>query len=677
MVNNEYIFIPQKTKKQVKWRRIKLFSLVAFCTFWATFKWASFLPSDASFFFKTPLIILFSLTFAWISLFFFSSIFGFWSILKKRKIPGIKKVHPSEPITTKTAILMPIYNENPLNVFANLMAMAKDLEALGKAEAFDCFVLSDTTNPDLWAEEEILWLKAKQSFPKGMNLFYRHRAKNTARKSGNIEDFCVRWGANYDFMIVLDADSLITAKTMIQSVRLMQANPSTGIIQAPPMIINRYSLFARVQQFAGRVYGALISSGLAYWQVWNSNYWGHNAIIRTKAFIECCGLPQFSGKPPFGGHILSHDFVEAALIQRAGWLAWMIPELKGSYEECPSSIIDFAARDRRWCQGNLQHLRILFSKHFNPVSRLHFTMGIMSYLSSPLWCLFMMMGIAFALWRYFFPPSYFDVSKTLFPSWPTFDSVGIIFLLVLSLAMLFLPKILGVIIVLLRYPKKSDFGGKVSLIISMVAEMLFSALIAPIMMLFQSKFVVDILLGVDTGWNAQDRGENGTPWAEAVKRHIVHTIIGVAVTVTVFLFANNLFFWILPITVGMMLSIPISVISSQVKVGKAAKKMKLFLIPEELKPPKILQDALACKELLEKNAESENGFISILTNPLYNAMHIYMLSVNGPMPEFSDTVAEDVRLKLAEAGNAADLHLNNEEKKYLLYDTENITHFLY
>ncbi len=677
MINNEYLLIPKKTKKQVFMRRLKLLFLVTFVTFWATYKWASFLPSDASFFFKIPLIILFFLTFAWIALFFFSSLFGFWSILKKQKIPGIKKPLPSDPITTKTAILMPIYNENPINVFANLLAMAKDLEDSGCEKAFDCFVLSDTTNPDLWAEEEITWLKTKQKFPKNINLFYRHRAKNTARKSGNIEDFCVRWGAKYDFMIVLDADSLITAKTMIKSVQLMQVNPSTGIIQAPPMIINRHSLFARVQQFSGRVYGALISAGLAYWQVWNSNYWGHNAIIRTKAFIQCCGLPQFSGKPPFGGHILSHDFVEAALIQREGWLAWMIPELKGSYEECPSSIIEFAARDRRWCQGNLQHLRILFSKHFNPISRIHFIMGIMSYLSSPLWCLFLLLGIAFALWRHFFPPSYFEATKTLFPSWPIFDSVGIILLLILSLSMLFLPKILGVIVLLFKYPKKTDFGGKIALILSMIAEMVFSALIAPIMMLFQSKFVLDILLGVDTGWNAQDRNETGTPWAEAIKRHLSHTLIGIAVTILVFFFANNLFFWMLPITVGMIFSIPISVLSSNVKIGKKAKKLKLFLIPEETKIPKILKQSFLYKEDLESNKENINPIINILTNPLYNTMHVYLLSINGPVPLFSEETVKNTLLKLKKAESPESLFLTDEEKKYLLYDAKNIEHFLF
>lgn len=420
-MDNEYIILSDINKRQVLLRRIILFGLVLISVIFATIKWALFIPSDLNLIIRYGLIFLFCATFGWISLYFFSSVFGFFELLRRRKMPGIKRAPAHKKLTTKTAILMPVYNENPLNVYANLLAMAKDLEKTGQEAAFDFFVLSDTTKPDVWVQEEALWLEVKKKFPKNISIYYRHRPKNTARKSGNIEDFCVRWGRHYDFMIVLDADSLMTGSTVVQMAQLMEVNTTTGIIQAPPMIINTNSWFARVQQFAGRVYGPIVSAGLAYWQVWDSNYWGHNAIIRVKAFIESCGLPVFPGQAPFGGHILSHDFVEAALIRRDGWLAWMLPELKGSYEECPPSMIDFAVRDRRWCQGNLQHLRILFSKKLHPVSRIHFTMGIMSYLSSPLWFLFLLFGLGIALWREFFPPEYFSDTKTLFPSWPVFD----------------------------------------------------------------------------------------------------------------------------------------------------------------------------------------------------------------------------------------------------------------
>lgn len=667
-MDNEYIILSNINKRQVLLRRLVLFGLVLLSVAFATFKWAIFMPSDLNIFLRYGLIFLFGATFGWISLYFWSSIFGFIELLRHKKMPGIRRPVATRRLSTKTAILMPVYNENPVNVYANLLAMARDLEKTEQGDAFDFFVLSDTTKPDVWVQEEALWLEVKKKFPKNISIYYRHRPKNTARKSGNIEDFCVRWGRHYDHMIVLDADSLMTGATVVQMAQLMEVNTTTGIIQAPPMIINTNSWFARVQQYAGRVYGPIVSAGLAYWQVWDSNYWGHNAIIRVKAFIESCGLPVFPGQAPFGGHILSHDFVEAALIRRDGWLAWMLPELKGSYEECPPSMIDFAVRDRRWCQGNLQHLRILFSKKLHPVSRIHFTMGIMSYLSSPLWFLFLLFGLGIALWREFFPPEYFLDTKTLFPSWPVFDFVGTIVLFALSMGMLFLPKVLGLLIVLIQTPKKKVYGGYWGIFKTFVVETVFSALTAPIMMLFQTKIVFDILMGLDAGWSSQNRDAKGTSWKEAFKRHYIHTGLGVATTLIVYLYANSLFYWILPITLGLILSIPISVFSSRESMGLWARKNKLFLIPEEYKKPQILKMAELANEELEKNAlQNISGVEVLIKNPIYRSLHIYMLSVNAPAPEFSAEVERSALKKIQIFANTQQLDLSMEESKFCLY----------
>src|SRR6201999_2471868 len=148
----------------------------------------------------------------------------------------------------------------------------------------------------------------------------------------------------------------------------------------------------RMQQFASSVYGPVFSAGLAWLQGPDGNYWGHNAIMRVRAFMAHGGLPRLPGKPPFGGEIMSHDFVEAALLVRAGWQVWMAPDLGGSFEAPPPSIVDHLKRDRRWCQGNLQHLRILFAQGLKMPSRLHLAMGIMSYLSSPLWLLLLIVS---------------------------------------------------------------------------------------------------------------------------------------------------------------------------------------------------------------------------------------------------------------------------------------------
>ena len=451
-------FIPI-TARQIRQRRRNVFGLMFLSTLFATLKWASVIPTDANFFSKFLMVFLFVLTFAWIALFFWSGIFGFFELLRRKHVPGIRWPDEHKKTTSKTAVLVPVYNESPASVYANILAMAESLAETKNASGYDFFVLSDTTDPKIWLEEEACWLTAKQNLPQEIGLYYRRRPVNTARKSGNIEDFCNKWGTLYDFMIVLDADSLLEGRTMVEMTLLMEENEKAGIIQAPPMCINKNSLFARIQQFAGKVYGPVVSAGLAYWQIGESNYWGHNAIIRVKAFMDCCKLPVLEGRAPFGGFILSHDFVEAALIRRGGWSAWLLPELKGSYEECPPSMIDFAIRDRRWCQGNMQHIKILFSKGLHPVSRIHFITGIMSYLSSPLWLGFLLVGLAVALRRNIFPPEYFPTTYTLFPTWPVFDKIGVIAMFIFSLFMLIFPKFLGLIIYLAQN-KAKDIGGR-------------------------------------------------------------------------------------------------------------------------------------------------------------------------------------------------------------------------
>ena len=626
--------------KRIFMRRLKVFGLTIFSTLLATLKWVSVMPTDSEFATKFLMVLLFVLTFGWIALFFWSSLFGFFELMRKAKVPGIRWVPAETPLTSKTAVLMPVYNEQPTAVMANLLAMAQDLAKTGQGRAFDIFILSDTTNPKFWVAEEKMWLEAQKLLPPEIKLYYRRRAKNVARKSGNIEDFCNRWGAEYDFMIVLDADSLLAGKTMVKMVQLMQANEHTGIIQAPPQCINKKSWFARMQQFAGKVYGPIVSAGLAYWQVGDSNYWGHNAIIRVKAFMQCCGLPVLKGRKPFGGHILSHDFVEAALISRGGWSAWLLPELKGSYEECPPTMIDFAIRDRRWCQGNMQHMKVLISKGLHPVSRVHFIIGIMSYLSSPLWLSFLLVGLAIALGREFFPPVYFSETRSLFPDWPIFDKVGTISLFIISMVMLVLPKFMGLIIYY-RQEKRASKGALKSTLLEIVC----SALTAPIMMMFQSKFVWDIFAGKDSGWNTQNRDDAATSFKTAFSRHIWHTVLGIVTTLVVWFYAHELFWWMLPITLGLMLSIPISMLTSQESVGKWFLRHGWFVIPEEVREPKLVADAR--RFLIKLSSQtSEAGVLDVVKDKKLQATHLLMLPINGPAPEVAAKVLENAQIKL-------------------------------
>lgn len=708
-------------------RRRLLSTLVIVTVALGLLKWAAAMPSDITVWTRAAVIVLFVLTFGWIALYFWSSILGFSQLLKRARMPGITypadveaaldaeagiaaddlraRQNPAAPkvremasfIKAKTAVLMPIYNEEPAQVMARLLAIGEDLQQAGAGGRFDIFVLSDTTNPKIWVKEEKIWLEAKRILESGsfgaesrsdteaagrsggtaggagLHIYYRRRAQNTARKSGNIEDFCNRWGAEYDFMLVLDADSLMTAETIVKMARLMEANPHAGIIQASPQMVNSTSMFARMQQFAGKVAGPVVGAGLAYWQAGNSNYWGHNAIIRTRAFIDCCGLPKLKGKGPFGGFILSHDFVEAALIARGGWSAWLLPELKGSYEECPPSMIDFAARDRRWCQGNLQHIKVLISRGLHPVSRVHFLTGIMSYLSSPLWLLFLLAGLSMVLFREFIPPQYFGQTYSLFPNWPVFDKYGTIGLFVLSMAMLLVPKFLGLAAYLkgnagkngrtdgvCGYVRSAWNAGK-----SQGLEIVVSTLMAPVMMLFQSKFVFDILRGKSVGWNAQNRGDEGTSWQTAWQIHKWHTVLGAVTALVVWKYAHVLFWWLLPITLGLVLAVPLSVISSRVSAGRWLRERGWFVIPEEICEPKVLARAKYWAGILAP-FEAGNGGLAMLQNDrTLRMLHCRMLPVNGPAPEFAPEVAETADAKLAD-GRLDDL--TRDEEMWALYE---------
>ncbi len=661
------IFYQKISPGHVARRRFKVFGLTILSTFLAALKWVEVIPTDSTLLTRFLMVLLFVLTFGWIALFFWSSLFGFFELLRGRKVPGIRWVSRNTPVKGRTALLMPVYNEKPQAVFANLAAMAEELAATGQGRAFDVFVLSDTTNPQRWVEEEQVWLAAKRLFPKEINLYYRRRPQNTARKSGNIEDFCNKWGAGYDFMIVLDADSLVTGKTMLTMVQLMEANENAGIIQAPPMCVNQHSLFARMQQFAGKVYGPIVSAGLAYWQVGDSNYWGHNAIIRVKAFMQCCGLPVLSGRKPFGGHILSHDFVEAALIRRGGWSAWLLPELKGSFEECPPTMIDFAVRDRRWCQGNMQHIKVLISKGLHPVSRIHFIIGIMSYLSSPLWLSFLLVGLMIALGREFFPPVYFTETRTLFPTWPVFDKIGTISLFVLSMFMLIFPKFLGLAVYCFKNGGKERRGA----VKSVLAEIVFSALMAPIMMMFQSKFVLDIFAGRDAGWNTQNRGDCSTSFKQALQRHIWHMVLGIVTTVVVWLYAHELFWWMLPITLGLMLSVPISMLTSYESFGSWCRRHNFFVIPEEIKEPEIIVRARNFKGMLETEEPGLPGVLEVVSNPVMNALHQVLLPVNGPAPDVSRGILETAQIKLDNFINHGVIpQFSKDEEIALLYSPD-------
>lgn len=545
-------------------------------------------------------LFLFVLLFAWIAFSFMSAVAGFAVLLFRMRDPlGIDPDAPLPMIGSRNAMLLPTYNEDPYRIMARLRAMYESVHQSGYGSSFDWFVLSDTTNPSGWLAEEQCFLRLRQDLDAD-NVHYRHRPENSARKSGNIEDWIKRFGASYDHMIILDADSLMTGDTIVRLASAMEMHPRVALIQTLPVVVNAKTLFARLQQFSGRLYGPLIAAGIAWWHGSEGNYWGHNAIIRVRAFAQDAGLPDLHGPKPFGGHILSHDFVEAALMRRGGWAIRMVPTLGGSFEECPPSLLDFAARDRRWCQGNLQHLAVLPARGLHWVSRLHLLTGIGSYLTAPLWLLFLVFGILISLQAQFVRPEYFPKGFSLFPKWPAQDPILAAWVFVGTMGLLIVPKLLAYLLVLTQTRIRKQFGGGLLVFAGVIIETFLSGLIAPVMMIFQSSAVGEILLGRDAGWQVQRRDDGKWPASELIRKYAAPTLVGLGMAASAFAVSLPLLLWMTPVILGLVLSVPIAMLSSKVS------KSRLFRTPEETSPPQILIRA----------NELANTFEEVGTSPL-------------------------------------------------------------
>jgi len=595
---------------------------------------------------EIAVLVLFALNFGWIALAFVSSIAGYGVVMARRYR---QKRTPPGPLGGKTAMLMPTYNEDPSRVFAAVEAMAVGLDELQQGPAFDWFILSDTTDPDVALAEEAALLTLRDRLGDRGRVYYRRRRKNVARKSGNVADFCTRWGAAYDHMLVLDADSLIAPETIVELARRMEEDPDAGLIQTIPALVNGTTIVARLQQFAGRVYGPVVGAGLAFWTGSEGNYWGHNAIIRTRAFMDAAGLPDLPGKPPFGGHILSHDFVEAALLRRAGWTVRIAEDLAGSYEESPPSIIDLAVRDRRWCQGNLQHVLVLPARGLHWVSRIHLMTGIGSYLASPLWLLLILAGLALSLQAHFIRPEYFTEDFQLFPTWPVIDAERALRLFGLTLVILFGPKFLGLVSFLRNRTDRRKVGG-FRTIASFLFEIIISALIAPVMMLVHTGAILSILLGRDSGWKPQRRDDGGVPIRSLIIRHRWHFLLGVALLCAAWLDSLVLVAWLSPAILGLLLVVPVSGMTGSNKVGRFIRRIGLLRTPEEVDPPAVAIAAAAARPSYEAAVDKAPDLVAIAGDETLRATHLALTDAVPARPRGKiDPVEAQAIAKIQEA----------------------------
>ena len=566
-------------------RRAVFMLLTVLSTAFATSLFADAQPEHHDVWMQYGQLALFGLLSAWVVTGFVTALMGFWVSLRgdaHTLSAAAVRHHPMNP-DARTAIIMPICNEDVATVFAGLRATCESLAATGHARQFDVFVLSDSYDPAIAAAEKSAWenlraaLAAQPELPQ-IEVYYRLRTRRTHRKAGNVADFCRRWGKDYRYMVVLDADSVMSGSCLVSMVKLMEANPKAGIVQTATQAIGHATLHARAQQFGSRVTGRLFTLGMQFWQLGESHYWGHNAIIRVEPFMKHCALAPIKGTGGMSGGIMSHDFVEAALMRRAGYHVWLVSDLTGSYEQQPPDLLSELQRDRRWCQGNLQNSRLMAEPGIHRVHRTMFAIGAMSYLSAPLWLAFLTIGTA--LWA---------ADSSAIPSWQAVPE-ELRALWMWTLTMLFMPRVLGLMAVFMKGEQKS-FGGTVALLVSSVVETVMALLQAPIRMLAHSLFVLVALTGLKLDWKSPPREAIGVTWRDALARLAPMTVVIGLLGLGVAAINANALIWLAPVALPLLLAVPMTVATSHVDLGAWLRSRGVLLIPEESWSPAVLRRA--------------------------------------------------------------------------------------
>jgi membrane glycosyltransferase len=447
-------------------------------------------------------------------------------------------------------------------------------------------VLSDTDDADIAAAEEEAFERIRARYAGRFDVRYRRRADNRAFKAGNIEDFASAHRGAFDLMLILDADSYMSAAAIRRLIAAMEADPKLGILQSLVVGMPSASPFARVFQFGMRFGMRLYTLGSAWWQADCGPYWGHNAVIRMQPFVDHCRLPKLDGDGPLAGWILSHDQVEAALMRRAGYDVRVLPVESESFEENPPSLIEFIRRELRWCHGNMQYLRLLAMPGLAVLSRVQLLLAALMFIGGAAW-MAMMIVIAVAV----------TASNGAVPIFHA--DVGLLLFLTI-LVMIFTPKLATILDVLTRWDERRRFGGLARFLPGVVTEIVFSMLIAPVVAFSIFLFLVGLPFGRRMRWAAQQRGAALVPLAAAAGRFWPHGLFGAALLAGYASVSWNAIYLAIPLLAGLILAAPLTTLTSSAWLGRTLARIGAFAIPEETAPPATLHplalEALAARQ---------------------------------------------------------------------------------
>ncbi len=514
----------------------------------------------------------------WTVMGFWNALIGLWLLHARRE--GHKAVSPyleaalsDTPLRVRTALFMTLRNEDPARAFKRLRIMHDSLRKTGEAHAFDYFVLSDSSRAEVIAEEERLFEEWRRELGGEAVAIYRRRTSNEGFKAGNIRDFLARWGDGYELMLPLDADSLMTGEAIVRLARIMQAYPKLGILQSLVVGAPSTSAFARIFQFGMRHGMRSYTMGSAWWAGDCGPYWGHNAMVRVKPFKEACDLPVLPGRPPLGGHVLSHDQIEAALMRRAGYEVRVLPLEGGSYEDNPPTILDFTKRDLRWCQGNMQYFRLIGMPGLLPMSRFQIGAAIWMYIGAAAW-MAMIALMALKAFETGLGNLHLELGMALFFT---------------MFAMSITPKLAGFLDIALTKGGMNRYGGSLRFSSSAVIEIVFSILLSPIACLRVTLFMIALLFGRAVIWSGQNRDAYGLSWATAFAGLWPQTLAGMALFAVIYTKAPGALIWASPMLAALLLAVPFAVLTAAPRFGEAMARLGLCAIPEEFDMPEELK----------------------------------------------------------------------------------------
>jgi membrane glycosyltransferase len=518
------------------------------------------------------IVCAFIVNMVWTSLAFWNALFGFILLSRSDDLSVVSPLfqcqHRDNLITARTAIVMTMRDEDPVGVFARLQTLKNNLDKTSSAQAFGYFILSDSSRPSIIEAEARIFGAALAESRSRAQIIYRHRAVNEGFKPGNVRDFCARWGADYTFMLLLDADSLMTSETVLKLVGLMEMNPQLGILQSLIVGIFSSSLFARVFEFGHR-HGLRCSIvGAAWWQGDRCQYWGHNAVIRLAPFSQFCEMPFLPGKGPFSGHIICHDQIEASFMHRAGYEVRTFPQECGSYEGIPPTLLEFMRRNHRWCQGNFKNLKLVGAPGLAGIDRIQLAIVAQRFIAWPA----LVAVVAFAA-----------IAAWLWPDDVIFPAKAAISLYFLWLAMFFAPKILGTANAILKSAQR--YGGGIRLVLGGLVEIIFSALLTPITMVGASIFMIGFAFGHDIVWDSQQRNRYDLSLPNAFAQLWIETFLGLALVVFLAVVRPSTIIWFSPFWLGLVLAVPFAILTLSPQLNLMAVRWRVCAIPEELDPP--------------------------------------------------------------------------------------------